>query len=223
VVSTDLYLVVNFGTERSDKVGGAVVKGRGTGNVSKEVLIYKFFLRAPDLPSFFVEDGVLVWVDLSLVSTRWHSKEMREESKVDVIDIIEGGRRLYGGGGDGQWVAERWGWAPNDVFRQWEVSWENGRDGWQDVLDFLDEGEVINKCVKIRSVGGDVGEEVQRFMLKFVELAVSNNKEGVEDEACRWGSNIVVEEWGSWGENILARLEHMLNGLGGSVNIGLVF
>jgi len=101
MVCTDLYLVVNFGTEGSDKVGGAIVEGGGMRDVSQEVLAYKFFLRAPDFPSLFVEDGVLVRVSLSLISTRWHSEEMREEGEVDVVVIVEGGRRLYGSGGDG--------------------------------------------------------------------------------------------------------------------------
>jgi len=34
-------------------------------------------------------------------------------------------------------------------------------DGWWDVLDFFDEGEVGDERVEIGSVGGDVGEEVQ--------------------------------------------------------------
>jgi len=101
MVGKDLYLVVDFGTERGDKVGGAVVKGGGARDVNQEVLAYKFFLGAPDLPSFFVEDGVLVRVKLSLVGTRRHSEEMREKVEVDVVDVVRGGRRLYGGGGDG--------------------------------------------------------------------------------------------------------------------------
>jgi len=103
----DLYLVVNFGMEGGDKVWGGVVEGRGMRDVSKEVLDYKFFLGVPDFPSLFVEDGVLVQVRLSLVSTRWCSKEVREESEVDIVDVVEGSRRLYGSGGDGRWVAER--------------------------------------------------------------------------------------------------------------------
>ena len=34
MVGKDLYFVVNLGPEGSDKVGGAVVEGGGTGNVS---------------------------------------------------------------------------------------------------------------------------------------------------------------------------------------------
>jgi len=101
VVGMDLYLVVYFGMEGGDKVRGGVIEGGGVRDVSKEVLGYKFFLGAPDSPSLFVEDGVLVQVRLSLVSTRWHSEEMREESEVDIIDVIKGSRRLYSGGGDG--------------------------------------------------------------------------------------------------------------------------
>jgi len=43
-------------------------------------------------------------------------------------------------------------------------------------------------------VGGDVGEEVQRFVLKFVELVASDGKEGVEEEVGRWRWDVVVEE-----------------------------
>jgi len=95
VVGTDLYLVVNFGMEGGDKVRGGVVEGGGVRDVSEEVLDYKFFLRAPNFPSLFVKDGVLVRVDLSLVSTRRRSEKVREKGEVDFIDVVEGGRRLY--------------------------------------------------------------------------------------------------------------------------------
>jgi len=101
VVGEDLYLVVNFGPKRGDKVRGVVVEGGGARDVSEEVFAYKFFLGTPDLPSLLVEDGVLVWVELSLVGTRRRSKEVRKEGRVDFVDVVEGGRRLYGGSGDG--------------------------------------------------------------------------------------------------------------------------
>jgi len=44
------------------------------------------------------------------------------------------------------------------------------------------------------SVGGDVGKEVQRLVLKVVELVTSDGEEGVEEEAGRWGGDVVVEE-----------------------------
>jgi len=223
VVGEDLYLVVNFGTKRGDKVRGVVVEGGGARNVSEEVFAYKFFLGAPNFPSLFVEDGVLVWVDLSLVSTRQHSEEVREESRVDFVEVVEGGRRLYGGSGDGRWVAKRWGWAPNNVFGRWGAGWEDGGDGRRDVLDFLDEGEVGDDRVEIGSVGGDVGEEVQQFVLKVVEFATCDDKEGIEEEACWWSRDVVVEEWGSRGENILTWVEHVKYGLGRCVDVGLVF
>jgi len=40
-------------------------------------------------------------------------------------------------------------------------------------------------------------------MLKVMELAASDNKEGVEEKACWWSRNIVVEEWGSRGKRVL--------------------
>jgi len=222
MVGADLYLVVNFGTEGSDKVWGAVVEGRGMGNISKEVLGYKFFLGAPDFPAFFVEDGVLVRVNPSLVSTRWRSEEMREGGKIDVVDVVEGGKRLYGGGGDGRRVTKRWGGASDDVLRGWRASWEDGRDWQWDVFDFFDEWEVGNDRVEIGSVGGDVGEEVQRLVLNFVELATSDGEEGFEEEAGRWSGDVVVEEWRCRGENILTREERVLDGGSGGIDVGLV-
>jgi len=223
MVGTDLYLVVDFGTKWGDKVGGVFVEGGGTRDVSEEVCAYKFFLRTPDFPSFFVEDGVLVRMDLTLVSTRRRSKEMREEVEVDVVNVVEGGRRLYGSGGNGQRVAKRWGWTPNNVFGRWGAGWEDGRDGQRDVLDFLEEREVGNDRVEIGSVGSDVGEEVQRFVLKVMEFAAYDYEEGVEEEACWQSRDVMVEEWGSQGENVLTRLERVLNGLGGGVDVGLIF
>jgi len=223
MVGTDLYLVVDFGTERYDKVGGVVVEGGCARDVSEEVLAYKFFLGAPNLPSLFVEDGVLVQVNLSLVSTRRRSKEVREESGVNFVVVVAGSRRLYSSGGDGRRVAERQGWAPNDVFGRWGASWEDGGDGRWDVLNFLDEGEVGDDRVEIGSVGGDVGEEVQRFVLKVVEFAARDDEEGVEEEACWRSRDVVIEEWGSQGENVLTWLERLLNGLVGGVDVGLVF
>jgi len=215
--------MVNFGTEGSDKVRGVVVEGRGARNVSEEVLAYEFFLGAPDLPSLFVEDGILVQVSLSLISTRRRSKEVREESDVDVVVFIKGGRRLYSSSSDGRRVAKRWGWALDDVFGRWGVSWEDGGDGWRDVFNFFNEGKVGDGHVEIGSVGGNVGEEVQRFVLKVVELVVSDGKEGVKEETCRWSRDVMVEKWRSQGENILTRVECVLNGLVGGINIGLVF
>jgi len=161
MVGEDSYLMVNFGTKRGNKVRGVVIEGGGARNVNEEVFAYKFFLGAPNFPSLFIEDGILVRVDLSLISARWRSEEVREESWVDFVEVVEGGRRLYGGGGDGRRVTKRRGWAPNDVFGRWRAGWEDGRDGRRDVLDFLDEGEVGDDRVEIGSVGGDVGEEVQ--------------------------------------------------------------
>src|SRR5712691_6683975 len=94
---------------------------------------------------------------------------------------VEGGRRLYGGGGsDGGRVAERWSWAPNDVFGRWGASWEDGGDGRRDVLDFFDERDVLDETVEIGRVGGDVGEEIQRLVLKVMELVASDGEEGAE-------------------------------------------
>jgi len=60
-------------------------------------------------------------------------------------------------------------------------------------------------------------------VLKVVELAACDDKEGAEEEACWRSRDVVVEEWGSRGENVLTWLERVLNGLVGGIDIGLVF
>jgi len=60
-------------------------------------------------------------------------------------------------------------------------------------------------------------------VLKFMELIAHDSEEGIEEEACWQGRGVVVEEWGSWGENVLTWLERVLNCLGVGVDVGLVF
>jgi len=115
--------VVYQGTEGGDEVWGEVVEVVDARDVSKEVFAYKFFLWTPDGFPVAVDDGVKVRVTLSSLNTRRRSEEVREEVEVDLEGFVVGGRRLYGGGGDGGWVAERRGWAPDDVFGR-------GRAGW---------------------------------------------------------------------------------------------
>src|SRR6266704_410777 len=152
-------------------------------------------------------------VSVCSLEARGFGEEVGEEGEV------EGGRRLYGGSGDGGRVAERWGRAPNDVFGRWGTSWEDGGDGRRDVLDFFDERDVLDEAVEIGSVGGDVGEEVQRLMLKIVELVTSDGEEGAEEEAGRWGGDVVVEEGRRRGQYLL---EVSVDGGGGCVDVGLV-
>jgi len=92
-------------------------------DVSEEVFAYKFFLGAPDILPIAVDDCVKVRVTLSNLNTRRRSEEVREEVEVDLECFVVGARRLYGGGGDGGRVAERRGWAPNDVFGRWGAGW----------------------------------------------------------------------------------------------------
>ena len=77
-------------------------------DVGEEVLPYELILWAPNFPSFIMEDGVEVRVSRRRVSARRHSKKVWKEVEV-VGDFVDGGRRLYSGGGD-------WGRAPNNVF-----------------------------------------------------------------------------------------------------------
>ena len=143
-------------------------------------------LRTPDLLTGFVNNCIQMRVSVCNLEARGFGKEVGEEGEV------EGGRRLYGSGGDGGRVAERWGRGPNDIFGRWGAGWEDGRDGRRDVLDFFDERKLGNERVEISSVGGDIGEEVQRLVLKVVELIASDGEEGVKEDTSRWGGDIVV-------------------------------
>src|SRR5712691_534054 len=106
-------------------------------------------------------------VSVGDLKTGGFGEEVGEEGEV------EGGRRLYGGGGDGRQVAERWGRAPNDVFGRWGASWEDGGDGRRDVFDFFDERDVLDEAVEIGSVGGDVVvEEGRRRGRYLLEVSV---------------------------------------------------
>jgi len=60
-------------------------------------------------------------------------------------------------------------------------------------------------------------------VLKFMELAACDGKKGVEEEACWRSRDVVVEEWRSRGKNVLTWVERELNGLGGGVDVGLIF
>jgi len=163
-----------------------------------------------------------MWVSGRWVSTQRSSEKIWEEVEVKG-DFVGGSNRLYSSGGD-------WGWAPNDVFGRWVTKsgsggacWEDGGDGQRDVLGFFEKRDFFDEPVEIRSVGGDVGEKIQRTMLNFVELTVGNSKEGTEEETCRWSRDVVVKERRSRGENVLTWVERVLNSLSGCVDVGLVF
>jgi len=68
-------------------------------------------------------------------------------------------------------------------------------------------------------VGGDVGEEVQQCVLKFMELVASNGEEGVEEETGGWGWDVVVEERRRRGRYLL---EVSVDSGGRGVDVGLV-
>jgi len=115
--------VVHQGTKGGDEMCREVVEVMDARDVSEEVFAYEFFLGAPDVLSVAMDDGVEVQVALSSLDTRRRSEEVREEVEVDLECFVVGGRRLYGGGGDGGWVAERRCWAPNNVFGRWRAGW----------------------------------------------------------------------------------------------------
>jgi len=106
--------------------------------------------------------------------------------------------------------------------RSGRMCWEDGGDGRWDVLDFLEEQKFFDEPVEIGSVGGDIREEVQRLVLNFVELSVSDDEEGFKKEASWWGGDVMVEEGRCWGENVLTWGERVLNGGGRGVEVGLV-
>ena len=62
-------------------------------------------------------------------------------------------------------------------------------------------------------------EEVQRLVLKVVELVTSDGEEGVVEEIGRWGQDVVVEE-GRGRRRYL--LEVSIDGGSGGVDVGLV-
>ena len=120
----DMDLVVHTRLEWGDEVGVGGVEGGGMRDVGKKIFPYELVLRAPNFPSVFVEDGIKMWVSGRRVSARRGSEKIRE--KIEVVgDFVEGGRRLYGGGGD-------WGRTPNDMFGRWVTEGGSGRAGWED-------------------------------------------------------------------------------------------
>jgi len=184
--------------------------------VAVDVLV----LGAPNFLTSFVYNCIQMWVSVGLFGARRVGEEVSKDGEVDLV-VVDGGRRLYGGGGDGRWVTERRGWAPNDIFGRWGVGWEDGRDGRWDVLDFFDEWEVFDDTVEKGSVGGDVGEEVQRLVLKVVELVASDGEEGVEEETGGWGGDVLVEE-GRRQRRYLVEREELVDEVGRGVDVGLV-
>jgi len=194
-------------------VGGVVVEVFDPRDDAEGVAVDVLVLRTPDLLTRFVNNCIQVRVSVSSLEARGFGEEVGEEGEV------EGGRRLYGGGGDGGRVAERWGWAPNNVFGRWGAGWEDGGDGRRDVLDFFDEWDIFDEAVEIGSVGGDVGEKIQRLVLKVVELVTSDGEEGAKEEAGGWGGDVVVEEGRRRGRYLL---EVSVDGGGGCVDVGLV-
>jgi hypothetical protein len=54
--------MIAVGAKRRDKKGGVIVEGVVLGDGEQEVFLNIFILRAPDLLTSFVDDGVLVRV-----------------------------------------------------------------------------------------------------------------------------------------------------------------
>src|SRR6266704_3424185 len=143
----DADFVVGEGAEWGDVVRGVVVEVFDPRDNAEGVAVDVLVLRTPDVLTRFVNNCIQVWVSVCNLEARGFGEEVGEEGEV------EGGRRLYGGGGDGGRVAERWGRAPNDVFGRWRASWEDGGDGRRDILDFLEERDFRDERVEMGSVG----------------------------------------------------------------------
>src|SRR5712691_9845194 len=128
----DADLVVGEGAEWSDVMWGVVVEVFDPRDNAEGVAVDVLVLRTPDLLTGFVNNCIQMQVSVCSLEARWFGKEVGEKGEV------EGGRRLYGGGGDGGRVTKRWGRAPNDVFGQWGAGREDGGDGRWDILDFFE-------------------------------------------------------------------------------------
>ena len=79
--------------------------------VAVDVLV----LGAPNFLTSFVYNCIQVRVSVSFLGARRVGEEVSKDGEVDLV-VVDGGRRLYGGGSDGGRVAKRRGWAPNNVF-----------------------------------------------------------------------------------------------------------
>ena len=75
---------------------------------AKGVAVDILILRTPDLLTTFVNNCIQMWVSVCCFGTQRFGKEVWEEGVVDKVVVISG-RRLYGSGGNGGWVMERWG------------------------------------------------------------------------------------------------------------------
>src|SRR6266581_1912748 len=111
----DADFVVGEGAEWGDVVGGVVVEIFDPRDNAEGVAVDVLVLRTPNLLTGFVNNCIQMRVSVCNLEARRFGEEVGEEGE------IEGGRRLYGGGGDGGRVAERWGRAPNDVFGRWRA------------------------------------------------------------------------------------------------------
>jgi len=80
--------------------------------VAVDVLV----LRTPDLLTSFIYNCVQTRVSVSSLEARGFGKEVGKKGEVNKVVFVVGGRRLYGGGGNGGRVVERWGWALNNIF-----------------------------------------------------------------------------------------------------------
>ena len=82
------------------------------------VAVNVLVLGTPNFLTSLVYNCVQMRVSVSFFGACRVSEEVAKDGKVDLI-VVDGGRRLYGGGGNGGRVAERWGWALNNIFGQW--------------------------------------------------------------------------------------------------------
>jgi hypothetical protein len=97
-----LDVVIAVGTEGRDEEGGVIVEGVVPGDGEQEIFLDIFVLRAPDLLTAFVDDGVLMGVVGDGGGTRRGGEEVREEFgfRGDEKGKVWENRSGRGGGGD---------------------------------------------------------------------------------------------------------------------------
>ena len=100
-VGRELDVVVDEGAEGSDEVCGVVVELGVAGDGASSITEDEFFLRTPDLLTAFVDNGVLVGVDLVGEGTGRGGPEVREELVLGVERDDGEGELLEDGSGRG--------------------------------------------------------------------------------------------------------------------------
>jgi len=73
---------------------------------AERVAVDVLVLRTPNFLTSFVNNCIQMRVGVSFFGARGVSEEVAKDGEVNLV-VVDGRRRLYGGGGDGGRVAER--------------------------------------------------------------------------------------------------------------------